>query len=273
MPLPLVISLGLPQLARIIYDANGFNASSLQKAVHAESPWIPSVALLVAFFAMAQLNFDVIVTLDKLWAVGVLIMSSSWMAVSNYMMPQYVFPAHAGLCLACLWLCSQVDYVAMQKWLQKKPTFNLFSQFCFSALIVQVVYVGHFLATTPINWQEPTGLLWGLFLTGVGQVAIVIYHWTRHFLGWFPSELHQPNRPPSKEQSFLMQAIGHFAKPSAFALMGAYLSVTYLLGYMPDSYYDLDAKVNWMHVVAQLAIADLITIVNHLVCFSVVAHC
>jgi len=113
---------------------------------------------------------------------------------------------------------------------------------------------------------DVTGLLWGLFWAGAGQVLVLTYHFARRVLGWcragYPP--FQPTRPPSYEAGFAAQAVKHFAQPSAFALMGAYLSGAWIARLMPDSYYDYHAPVDWMHVVLQLVVVDLFTVVNHL---------
>jgi len=102
-------------------------------------------------------------------------------------------------------------------------------------------------------------------LTGAGQVAVVAYHATRHFGGWFARGAHQPNKlKPATPRSFFWLVVGHFAKPSAFALMGAYLTVTFLLGWMPRAYYDVDARVDWLHVLLQVAAVDMFTVINHI---------
>ena len=109
------------------------------------------------------------------------------------------------------------------------------------------------------------GLAWGLAWAGIGQVLVFAYHYTRRELGWLRHgyEAIQPNRPPSYALGFWRQTFNHFAQPSAFMLMGAYLSGTWVLDLMPASYYDYDAPVDWSHVLAQLVVVDMFTFTNH----------
>jgi len=124
-----------------------------------------------------------------------------------------------------------------------------------------------------------SGLLWGLFFAGFGQVCVIAYHFARVKFGVlrFGQELIQPDRPPNKQETFYQQMMHHLMQPTAFALMGAYLIGTWKADLMPASYYVEDAPLNWFHVLLQLLVVDVFTVINHmaehsLACLYISSH-
>merc|ERR1719203_1045590 len=62
---------------------------------------------------------------------------------------------------------------------------------------------------------------------------------------------------------FLEGLITHLSQPEGFALIGSYLIGTWMLGWMPQSYYSFAGGINWLHVVAQLLLQDLLQYFMH----------
>jgi hypothetical protein len=234
-----------------------------------------SLALVLVFLLLALTDVQVQVTLELLVLLSPLALWGSWaMGGSFSHLVAVGNPAWIWLCLGAV-LVSGVGakwgaglFRRLLAWVHAKPRVSTSKLFTCAMLAAEVAYTAKHVATSEIAWQHPVGLCWGLGLTGVGQVVVVFYHFLRRSCGLFPARLHQPKRPP-KHDSFAWQTVGHFAKPSAFALMGLYLSATYLLGWMPPSYYDLHAPVAFPHVLLQLVVVDVFTVINHVAEHSV----
>lgn len=57
----------------------------------------------------------------------------------------------------------------------------------------------------------------------------------------------------------------HLAQPEGFIMLGSYLAGTWMTGLMPASYYSFDGGINWLQVLQQLMIQDLVQYLMHLV--------
>lgn len=122
-------------------------------------------------------------------------------------------------------------------------------------------------STKALRHREWSGLLWGLGFAGFGQVVILSYHYLRRERGFFTDDYPLIQQAPTTtpRPTFFSQALAHFAKPSSFALLIAYLSLIWKASAQPESYYDEDiAKLRWSHVLAQLVVVDAFTYINHL---------
>ena len=154
------------------------------------------------------------------------------------------------------------------------PRLSRLDAYCVVGLVVQACFViwlvglqTWYFFTGQAQFDHAwNGLLWGLFFAGFGQVLIIIYHFCRSELGWFRfgAELIQPDRPSKKQETFYQQMIHHIFQPSAFALMGFYLIGIWKASLMPESYYQEDASVDWFHVLLQLLVVDVFTVINHM---------
>ena len=154
------------------------------------------------------------------------------------------------------------------------PRMSRLEAFCVVGLFVQCLMTiwlaglqaWYFFTGHAQSYRAWNGLLWGLFFAGAGQVFVIAYHFARCNLGWFRKglDLIQPHRPPNKQTSFLQQMLQHLAQPSAFALMGCYLIGIWKASLMPESYYVEDVPVNWFHVLVQLLVVDMFTVMNHM---------
>lgn len=108
---------------------------------------------------------------------------------------------------------------------------------------------------------KPLGLLLGIAAVVVGHVFLILYHGLRR-----SGSLGVTRRIQAKERTyfFLEGLRTHLFQPEGFALIGGYLVGTWMLGWMPPSYYSFAGGVNWLHVAAQLLLQDLIQFAMHL---------
>eukprot|EP00928_Gymnodinium_smaydae_P066063 TRINITY_DN4910_c0_g1_i1.p1 TRINITY_DN4910_c0_g1~~TRINITY_DN4910_c0_g1_i1.p1 ORF type:complete len:406 (+),score=73.10 TRINITY_DN4910_c0_g1_i1:101-1219(+) len=108
---------------------------------------------------------------------------------------------------------------------------------------------------------KPLGLTLGILAVAVGQAFTVLYHALRRagYLG-------TTRRIQSKEErtyNFVEGLTSHLAQPEGFALIGGYLVGSWMLGWMPASYYSFEGGINWGHVAAQLVLQDGFQYVMH----------
>ena len=111
-------------------------------------------------------------------------------------------------------------------------------------------------------WPSPVGLLLGLSTVAIGQAFMLLY-----FIAWkggtFGDKLlpvQKVGAPPYKVLDGLQV---HLAQPEGFILLGGYLSLTWMFGLMPASYYSFAGGINWWHVLLQLLYQDAIQAVFH----------
>lgn len=107
---------------------------------------------------------------------------------------------------------------------------------------------------------DPTGLIYGISAVAIGQVFVLAYYCIRRV--YFPGALIQ-----SKDHikgDLLGDVLSHLTQPEGFLLLACYLSGTWLLRLMPESYYCVDCPISWCHVLLQLLIADFAMFCMHL---------
>jgi len=107
------------------------------------------------------------------------------------------------------------------------------------------------------EWPDVTGLGLGLCAVMVAQMLVLVYHIVRTI------QLHNDKADSNMWPTLARQITGHVSQPEGFALLGLYLCGTWLLRLMPDSYYSLEGAVQWLHVLAQLLIVDLLQYTMH----------
>ena len=107
---------------------------------------------------------------------------------------------------------------------------------------------------------KPLGLILGLSAVAVGQFFMLIYHFLRRssLLG----RVHRV-QPQVRDYFFSEGLKTHLGNPEGFGLLGSYLIGTWMLGWMPSSYYSFAGGINWKHVAAQLLLQDLIQCIMH----------
>jgi sterol desaturase/sphingolipid hydroxylase (fatty acid hydroxylase superfamily) len=122
----------------------------------------------------------------------------------------------------------------------------------------------------PQRWYEPAaehkplGLSLGILAVGVGQVWVLLYQATRYhgrkIFG--PLERVQPNE--ERPYGLAEGVATHLAQPEGFVLLGLYLAVTWLMGWMPPSYYSFGGGISWWRVLACLLVQDAVQCGMHL---------
>jgi len=101
----------------------------------------------------------------------------------------------------------------------------------------------------------------GLLAVLVGQIVVFFYYAFMRFVIRPKSIQYRP--PP--DSTLVDDLWAHVSAPESFLIMIAYLSLTWMFSIMPASYYDLDASVNWLHVLIQFLVVDFWTFVDHLI--------
>jgi hypothetical protein len=113
------------------------------------------------------------------------------------------------------------------------------------------------------GWPNALGLCLGLFAVVVGQIGVLIY-----FVNWkagrFGGILHAIQKGGAPLYDVWEGVRVHLSQPEGFVLLGGYLSLTWMMGIMPASYYSFSGGINWWHVVLQLLIQDVIQTLMHL---------
>lgn len=122
-------------------------------------------------------------------------------------------------------------------------------------------------------FPNAVGLMTGITSVAIGQVLIILYHYVRSEV-MFKNE--NATATSGKDNTIQLKPImyhplgffyevkGHFARPEAFVMLGTYLSATWMLNLMPESYYDWDGAVDWKMVLLKLLFVDILTYSNHL---------
>mmetsp|Transcript_7534 Transcript_7534/g.15698 ORF Transcript_7534/g.15698 Transcript_7534/m.15698 type:complete len:348 (-) Transcript_7534:107-1150(-) len=100
-----------------------------------------------------------------------------------------------------------------------------------------------------------SGLLTGLGSVAYSQLVVVAYHWCN--LRWGGGEYIQEGYG-LKEYDFVKAMVGHFSNLEGVVLLGLYLSVYWISGCMPPSFYTFEGGIPWLSVLGSLALTDLL---------------
>lgn len=111
------------------------------------------------------------------------------------------------------------------------------------------------------SWPSPLGLSLGLFAVVVGQIAVLVYfiNWKRGRFG----ELHPIQKVGAPPYDIWEGVRVHLAQPEGFVMLGGYLIITWMFGWMPASYYSFSGGINVKHVLLQLLVQDFIQATMH----------
>mmetsp|Transcript_93557 Transcript_93557/g.195037 ORF Transcript_93557/g.195037 Transcript_93557/m.195037 type:complete len:334 (-) Transcript_93557:156-1157(-) len=107
---------------------------------------------------------------------------------------------------------------------------------------------------------KPLGLTLGIMAVAVGQVFMLFYHYLRR-----SAKLGKTSRIQKEVRAYDWREglASHLFQPEGFALIGGYLSGTWMLGWMPASYYSFSGGICWWHVAAQILLQDFFQYLMH----------
>jgi sterol desaturase/sphingolipid hydroxylase (fatty acid hydroxylase superfamily) len=131
----------------------------------------------------------------------------------------------------------------------------------------------HYTRVFPYDWYsyhdandspKPLGLILGIVATAIGQF------WTCLFFGLYKfGYFHTLDRPQSiqtkgaRDYVFWEGLQSHFAQPGGFALLIGYLSTTWMMHWMPASYYSFEGTIQWKETILCLIVQDGIQYTMH----------
>jgi sterol desaturase/sphingolipid hydroxylase (fatty acid hydroxylase superfamily) len=109
---------------------------------------------------------------------------------------------------------------------------------------------------------KPIGLVLGILAVAIGQVFLWVffYLFRNGYLGRVVSIQTTGARP----YTFGEGLSTHIAQPEGFGLLVGYLSLTWMYGLMPKSYYSFDGCIQWELLLVCLVVQDGIQFVMHL---------
>lgn len=111
------------------------------------------------------------------------------------------------------------------------------------------------------RWPSPVGLSLGLLAVVVGQAGVVLYFLL--FRSGYLAVQHPVQKVGAPVYELIDGVKAHFASPDGFAMLGGYLIITWMTGFMPASYYSFTGGINWKHVFLQLLIQDFVQFIMH----------
>lgn len=128
----------------------------------------------------------------------------------------------------------------------------------------------------PSGWYEydrassspppPLGLCLGISAVAIGQVFVILYFYL-HSHGYLS---HTKVAPPSiqvkgaPKYDFWEGLKTHLSQPEGFALLVAYLTLTWMFHLLPESYYSFQHGIQWTKLAACLMLQDLVQYLMHL---------
>ena len=113
-----------------------------------------------------------------------------------------------------------------------------------------------------LTFTSPVGLFLGLTCVLATHLLLVLpyYYCLRHGLIRRPL-IHTQ----TYENTFFDDAKKHLTNPEGFLLLGGYLSITWMFGLMPASYYAIwDSEASMIDILLQLLINDLYQTIAHI---------
>mmetsp|Transcript_3662 Transcript_3662/g.5469 ORF Transcript_3662/g.5469 Transcript_3662/m.5469 type:complete len:309 (+) Transcript_3662:241-1167(+) len=122
-------------------------------------------------------------------------------------------------------------------------------------------------STRSSHWASPPplGLCLGISAVAIGQVFVVLYFYF-HSHGYLS---YKKIAPPSiqvkgaPKYEFWEGLTTHLSQPEGFALLVAYLTVTWMFRLLPPSYYSFQHGIQWTKLAACLVLQDLVQYLMH----------
>jgi hypothetical protein len=116
--------------------------------------------------------------------------------------------------------------------------------------------------STQKEWPSPLGLSLGILTVIIGQAFTLLYFvlWKKGLFG----TLTPIQKVGAPKYELIKEMISHLSQPEGFVMLGGYLSLTWMFGLMPKSYYSFTGGINWLHVILQLLIQDFVQYLMHI---------
>lgn len=113
------------------------------------------------------------------------------------------------------------------------------------------------------EWPSPVGLILGISAVIVGEICTITYFylWKKRY---FLSNVIYIQKNCIVDYNIVEGIITHFVQPEGFVMIGGYLSMTWMFGLLPESYYSFHGGIDWVHVAMQLLIQDVVQYHMHL---------
>ena len=139
---------------------------------------------------------------------------------------------------------------------------SLFSPTLYVTEQTQYLHIHNYGSNIEFHWPSPLGLSLGRLAVVIGQIFTLLYFyiWSKGQLG----ELIPVEKEGAPAYSFFEGMQTHLAQPEGFVMLGGYLTISWMFGLMPSTYYSFSGGINWWHVLAQLLIQDLVQYGMHL---------
>ena len=112
---------------------------------------------------------------------------------------------------------------------------------------------------------KPLGLSLGILAVAMGQVFVWIFFYLYKF-GYFGKGGAEPISVQSKgsrEYNFWEGLRTHVAQPEGFGLLAGYLTLTWMMHWMPASYYSFEGGIQYQQVALCLVLQDGIQYIMH----------
>ena len=123
----------------------------------------------------------------------------------------------------------------------------------------------------PVDWYhddgsspKPLGLFLGILAVAVGQLFVLLYfyfHKNAYLSGGLIPTAIQTKGAPVYE--YREGVFTHLSQPEGFVLLGGYLASTWMMGWMPSSYYTFEGTIQWKETIMCLVLQDGIQFVMH----------
>lgn len=182
----------------------------------------------------------------------------------------------------------ETAYIGKQPKLMKlipKPMRSLLPLLVWPLIVIlplSLTYNYNYRAVFPKEWYDetprhftadetpsPLGLTLGILAVVVGHIFTLIYFISFKFQFYNSAEDKNPLVPIQKvgapPYTLLESLVVHLSQPEGFVMLGGYLILTWMLKFMPASYYSFEGGIIWKDVFLQLLLQDFIQFAIHYV--------
>ena len=109
-----------------------------------------------------------------------------------------------------------------------------------------------------IDSPKPLGLTLGIFAVFIGHVFLIpiFYLYSHGYLSGSGKKPQSIQTAGARKYFFSEGLQTHLSQPEGFVLLSLYLSFTWMLNLMPESYYSFEGHIQWSRVFSCLTIQD-----------------